>query len=299
MSRSTEPDRHAIPNRCGPRGSRRCLMKENAWPKKLNEGPPRAPRPARCRAGSTPPRGPRSPPPHRCRGDERPTAGRKKLSAKITSCPTRNVASRRAARCARRSWSSEISEPAMNSSPTIPTLTEAHPIPLSGISAKSEIVSAFVNAVSAAAARSWWIGSAFSEVSRSWATEIATKSRPISAPATPAVATKKSRRDSGTTAASCQVPGHRRSHQPSRLARPRLSRWQRRCGKQEVPLCRTFEHGASRTRTGDLLGAMHRRGEMTGTAGLRIARIYGRFGFGADRGWCASRVRMYPFGTRA
>ena len=48
---------------------------------------------------------------------------------------TRNVASRRAARCARRSRSSDMSEPAMNSNPTIPTLTEAHPIPPFGISA--------------------------------------------------------------------------------------------------------------------------------------------------------------------
>ena len=93
----------------------------------------------------------------------------------------------------------------MNSTPTMPTLTAAHEIPTPGISANSEIVSALVNAVSAAEARTWCTGSADSDTSRSWATEIATNSRPISAPATPPVATKKSWRDSGTTGAWCHV----------------------------------------------------------------------------------------------
>jgi len=43
------------------------------------------------------------------------------------------------------------------------------------------------------------------------------------------------------------------------------------------------ESGASRTRTGDLLGAMHRQAETVGTAGSRIARIYRGFGFSAAR----------------
>ena len=44
---------------------------------------------------------------------------------------------------------------------------------------------------------------------------------------------------------------------------------------------------------------MHRQGKMRDLDGRRIAHVYGRFGFGADRGWCGLRVRMYPFGTRA
>lgn len=39
--------------------------------------------------------------------------------------------------------------------------------------------------------------------------------------------------------------------------------------------------------------------KMRDVDGGRIARIYGRFGFGADRGWPVSRIRMYPFGSRA
>ena len=85
----------------------------------------------------------------------------------------------------------------MNPSPSSATITVGRPSPSPGTSANSEIVSALVNELSAAAARSrcGWV-SPRSE-SRSSVTETATNSRPTSAPATPALASKKLWNDSG------------------------------------------------------------------------------------------------------
>ena len=60
------------------------------------------------------------------------------------------------------------------------------------MSANSETVSALVKTVKAVEARTRCDCGALSSTSRSGATEIATNSRPISAPATPAEASKKS-----------------------------------------------------------------------------------------------------------
>ena len=68
-----------------------------------------------------------------------------------------------------------------------------------GISANSETVSALLNVVSAVEARTRCDSAASSLSSRSGATEIATNSRPISAPATPPEATKNSWNPAGIT----------------------------------------------------------------------------------------------------
>jgi hypothetical protein len=60
------------------------------------------------------------------------------------------------------------------------------------MSANSETLSALENADSAAEARTRWICVSPVSASRSCEIEIATNSSPISAPATPALATKKS-----------------------------------------------------------------------------------------------------------
>jgi hypothetical protein len=82
--------------------------------------------------------------------------------------------------------------------PVNATATAVHPTLCPGTSANSDTASAFMNAVSAAEARMRWIW-APPLASRSEETEIATKSRPIRAPVTPALARKKSCVLSGTT----------------------------------------------------------------------------------------------------
>ncbi len=125
-------------------------------------------------------------------------------TTKTTASPTRNSPSRTTAH---RTWCrriSDSSDAATNVSPTAATTTVATPIFCPGISANSDTASALMNAVSAADARMRWscapdvAGPAFSEPSRPAATEMATNSRPISVPATPALATKKSWMLSGT-----------------------------------------------------------------------------------------------------
>ena len=56
--------------------------------------------------------------------------------------------------------------------------------------------------------------------------------------------------------------------------------------------------GASRTRTGDLLGAM-RQGFIVGSEGQHYSSNHGRFEVELDGSGAAARVLMYPFGTRA
>ena len=97
-----------------------------------------------------------------------------------------------------RSWprpsrTSDSSAATTNASPAADTDTAAHPILCPGTRANSDTASAFrENAVSAAEARMRWICvSAFSGSSRPAATEMATNSSPISAPATQAEAMKK------------------------------------------------------------------------------------------------------------
>jgi hypothetical protein len=66
-----------------------------------------------------------------------------------------------------------------------------------GMSANSETVKALVNAVSAEDARTRCACAPSVPVSRLDATEMATNNRPMSAPATPAEAAKKSSKRSG------------------------------------------------------------------------------------------------------
>ncbi len=53
-----------------------------------------------------------------------------------------------------------------------------------------------------------------------------------------------------------------------------------RCSSR--PTIGRFPRGCART--GDLLGAMHRRGDVMGIVERRNARLYRQLGFGADRG---------------
>src|SRR6201995_1404010 len=80
----------------------------------------------------------------------------------------------------------------MKTSPTIANAVALPPTWKPGISESSETVRALLNAVSVAVARTPWTSEASGPSTRSGATEIATNSRPISAPATLALATKKS-----------------------------------------------------------------------------------------------------------
>ena len=115
----------------------------------------------------------------------------------MTASPTRNSVSRAVLH---RTWPGErpsrtrdSSAAATKASPAAATATAAGPILCPGTSANSDTVSALVNAVSAADARMrWTCAPALSRASRSAATEIATNSSPISAPATLAAARKKS-----------------------------------------------------------------------------------------------------------
>jgi hypothetical protein len=85
----------------------------------------------------------------------------------------------------------------MNTSPTTATISAVQPAFSPGRRAKSETVSALMNAVRAADARTRCAWAAVSATIRSAATETATKSSPISAPATLAVAVKKPCRSGG------------------------------------------------------------------------------------------------------
>jgi len=58
------------------------------------------------------------------------------------------------------------------------------------------------------------------------------------------------------------------------------------------------ESGASRARTGDLLGAIQRLGCVSGIDGCRIARVHEHFVAGPVGGRVLARDLMYPFGTR-
>jgi hypothetical protein len=62
-----------------------------------------------------------------------------------------------------------------------------------GTRPKSETASALLNASSAAAARTCWITCRREVLTGRGATDSATKSKPVSAPALPAIATKRSR----------------------------------------------------------------------------------------------------------
>src|SRR5690348_14891313 len=129
----------------------------------------------------------------------------------MTASPSRNTASRTvlhrtSPRRSRPSRTSDSSAAATNASPAADTDTAAQPILCPGTRANSDTASALVNAVSAAEARMRWIcAPPSSRASRSEATEMATNSSPISAPATPAEATKKSWTLSGTTRRFCQA----------------------------------------------------------------------------------------------
>ena len=88
---------------------------------------------------------------------------------------------------------SDSSDADTNVSPTTATTTDVQPIFSPGSSANSETVRALMNDVSAATARiRCSCPEAWGWASRSDATEMATKSSPMSAPATPALPRKKS-----------------------------------------------------------------------------------------------------------
>ena len=93
----------------------------------------------------------------------------------------------------------ESSDPVTNMSPRIATTSAATPILFPGINANSETASASVNAARAAEARTRWIWVSPRSASRDWETEMDTNSSPMSAPATPALARKKSPRPAGFT----------------------------------------------------------------------------------------------------
>jgi hypothetical protein len=128
-------------------------------------------------------------------------------STNVTISPTRNTPSRTVIHPSSCRRTSDNSEATTNSTPMAATVTDVQPIFSPGISANSDTASALMNAVSAADARMRCSCTpATSRASRSADTEIATNSNPISAPATPAVARKKSWMFSGTTRRSSQ-PG--------------------------------------------------------------------------------------------
>ena len=93
----------------------------------------------------------------------------------------------------------DSNDAATKSSPSSPTTNPGQRRPTPGTSPNSAIASALLNDVSAADARTRWAWLAFSPVNRSWATEIATNSNPISAPATPADAARKVSNEGGVT----------------------------------------------------------------------------------------------------
>jgi hypothetical protein len=58
-------------------------------------------------------------------------------------------------------------------------------------------------------------------------------------------------------------------------------------------------NGASRARTGDLLGAIQRQRDVVGVEERAICRDYRRFGVDLHGQGAVVRLLMYPFGTRA
>ena len=111
----------------------------------------------------------------------------------VTPSPARKAASRAVGHRTCLTRMSESSDATTNSSPSTATIVAAIATFSPGTSANSETVSALMNAVSAAFARircNWPVTSVVA--SRAAETEIATKSSPMSAPATPALARKKS-----------------------------------------------------------------------------------------------------------
>jgi hypothetical protein len=113
--------------------------------------------------------------------------------ANPTISPARNSKSRAGFTFTWRNRTRESRVAATKAIPKTDTVIDVHPIFSPGSSPNNEIVSALVNAVSAADARTR-CGRAFapSPASLSEETVIATKSKPISAPATPPLAVKKS-----------------------------------------------------------------------------------------------------------
>ena len=119
----------------------------------------------------------------------------------------------------------DSSDAATNSSPSTPTTNPGQRRPTPGTRPNSAIVSALLNDVRAADARTRWAGLASSPVNHSCATEIATNSRPISAPATPADAARKVSNEGGVTGVPVWIvrracvrkrPPRLISHQPDR-----------------------------------------------------------------------------------
>jgi EmrB/QacA subfamily drug resistance transporter len=111
-------------------------------------------------------------------------------NTKTMASPAMNTRSGKSRHRSLRTRISDSSDATTNSSPTTATATAA-PL-VSPVSENNDTASALVNAVSAAEARSRWICVSPVSASRSLDTEMATNSRPMSAPATPALATKKS-----------------------------------------------------------------------------------------------------------
>ena len=93
----------------------------------------------------------------------------------------------------------DSNDAATKSSPSSPTTNPGQRKPTLGTSPNSAIASALLNDVRAADALTRWAWLALSPVNRSWATEIATNSNPISAPATPADAARKVSNEGGVT----------------------------------------------------------------------------------------------------
>src|SRR5450755_3093213 len=93
----------------------------------------------------------------------------------------------------------DSSDAVTNSSPSTPTTKPGQRRPTPGTMPNSAIVSALLNDVTAADARTRPAWLACSPVNRSCATEIATNTSPISAPATPADAAKKVSNEGGVT----------------------------------------------------------------------------------------------------
>ena len=121
-------------------------------------------------------------------------------STKVTMSKTRNTPSRTVAHRTSCMRTSDDRDAITNSSPMAATIADVQPIFSPGISANSDTASALMNDVSAADARMRFICTPVtSRASRSADTEMETNSNPISAPATPAVARKKSWMFSGTT----------------------------------------------------------------------------------------------------
>ncbi len=118
----------------------------------------------------------------------------------VTASASRNSASRTVPHRTWRARTSDSSDAVTKVSPAAATATAVGPIFCPGISANSDTASALMNDVSAAAARiRWTCAPSSARASRSEEIEMATNNSPISAPATPALATKNSWMLPGTT----------------------------------------------------------------------------------------------------